>query len=173
MRPPESWVTLECVGLSFLFGVRHIPAVRAAFDHGNRGPSMWIQLMFMDAACEDNLQLLAPVKRTLTSRVDFHIAMAMSIASANKVAPMTRHADWELRHLSHTLCLVSQRLSSSDATSDATLAAVAMIAQYERHEGRHEHGLLHMNGLLQLVNMRGGIGNLLRENIVLAQKLVR
>lgn len=30
-----------------------MPEVRAAFDRGNRSPSMWIQLMFVDAACKE------------------------------------------------------------------------------------------------------------------------
>lgn len=86
---------------------------------------------------------------------------------------MTQDADWEIRHVSHTLSLVNQRLSGTDATCDAILAAVTMMAQYERHQGRHKHGLMHMQGLLRLVNMRGGIHVLLRENVVLAQKIVR
>ena len=99
--------------------------------------------------------------------------MAMSIASVNKASPVNRDAGWEIRHLSHTLCLVNQRLSNTDAACNATLAAVTMMAQYERHQGRHKQGLVHLNGLLRLVNMRGGIRELLRENVVLAQKIVR
>lgn len=109
----------------------------------------------------------------LMRRTDFHIAMAVSIASINKLAPVAGDADREMYHLGHTLCLVNQRLSGTEATCDATLAAVAMMAQYERHQGRHAQGLLHLDGLYRLVNLRGGIRELLRENITLAQKIVR
>lgn len=99
--------------------------------------------------------------------------MAVSIATIKAVSPIEGDADREMCHLSNTLYLVNRRLSSEDAICDASLAVVAMTAQYERHKGRHTQGLVHLNGLHRMVEMRDGIGKILSENIVLGQKLIR
>ena len=104
---------------------------------------------------------------------DFHIAMAISIASINQNATTIMNADREIRHVSQTLQLVNQRLSSTSVIQDETIAAVVMMAQYERHENRHAEGLVHMMGLRRMVKLRGGIRRILCDRVSLGQKIIR
>ena len=104
---------------------------------------------------------------------DFHIAMAVSIASIRTLTTTRGGTYREMCHLSKSMNLVCQRLSNDDAARDPTLAVVVMTAQYERHRGRYSQGFVHLSGLQRMVEMRGGIRFLLSENVVLGQKLIR
>ncbi|KAH8648471.1 hypothetical protein BX600DRAFT_475314 [Xylariales sp. PMI_506] len=72
------------------------------------------------------------------------------------------------KHLHTAVSIINQRLSvSQPAYSIATLAVVAAIALLEKGAGRHEHWRIHMRGLKQLVDQRGGLESLLSEPMVL------
>ncbi|SPO01794.1 uncharacterized protein DNG_04467 [Cephalotrichum gorgonifer] len=99
--------------------------------------------------------------------------MAASMAILNLITSTRNDPDIETHHVSQTLRLVNQRLSSADATSDATIAVVVIIGQYHRHRGQYRDGLVHMNGLKRMVEMRGGISQILRESPMLGSKIIR
>ncbi len=99
--------------------------------------------------------------------------MATSIVSLDNVATEKDDPVLAVRHLTQTCHLVNQRLSQADAVSDASMAVVVMMAQYERHRERYFKGLVHIEGLHQMVEMRGGISPLLRYKPSLGQKIAR
>lgn len=89
-----------------------------------------------------------------------------------------------MKHLSRTFQLVNDKLTANDfsisrsteaqpAESDATMAVVIMMAQYERHQGRWFQGLVHLRGLQRMVELRGGIARLFAESPVVAHKILR
>ena len=98
--------------------------------------------------------------------------MATSII-LNNIATEKEDPMLAVRHLTQTFRLVNQRLSRTDAVSDASMAVVVIIAQYERHRERYLKGLIHLDGLRRMVEMRGGISQLLWYNPSLGQKIIR
>jgi hypothetical protein len=101
---------------------------------------------------------------------DFHCAMAMAIMALNSLTMQPEDPADALRHMAHSLRMVNQRLvSPHEALSDTTLAVVMMLSHYERHQGHLRQGQVHFDGLLRMVELRGGITYLAqtRPNIVL------
>jgi hypothetical protein len=76
-------------------------------------------------------------------------------------------------HLSHTFKLVNKKLSGSEATADTTFAAVVAMTQYSRLSGKHEQGLVHLDGLQRMAAMRGGIRHLAGTHPALTRKIFR
>ena len=77
------------------------------------------------------------------------------------------------RHLAQAFMLVNQRLSQADALSDNSIAVVVMLTHFERLRGRYFKGLVHLDGLCKMVEMRGGIVQLTRDQPSLGQKVTR
>ncbi|KAH7399808.1 fungal-specific transcription factor domain-containing protein [Cadophora sp. MPI-SDFR-AT-0126] len=63
-----------------------------------------------------------------------------------------------LYHGSETFRVISERLRSSNVVfSDATIAAVAMLANKENLNGRYELSKMHKQGLEKMIRLRGGV----------------
>lgn len=99
--------------------------------------------------------------------------MATSLTSLNGTIADREDPELAVRHMTQTLQLVNQRLSRVDAVSDVSIAVVVMIAHYERHQERYSKGLVHLDGLRRMVEMRGGISQLTRDNSSLGRKITR
>lgn len=77
------------------------------------------------------------------------------------------------RHLSHTFRLINQRLSGGDAVTDATIAVVLMLTQYERHDNQHRRAMVHFQGLERMIELRGGLFQVRETMPILALKIMR
>jgi hypothetical protein len=97
----------------------------------------------------------------------------MSAAALNNLVVKPDGTAEAIHHLSQTFQLVNKRLSGKDAISDATIAVVIGMAQFERHQGQYRRGVVHLNGLMQMVELRGGISSLTLHKPTLTQKLFR
>lgn len=97
----------------------------------------------------------------------------MSIAAKNLLTTNSEDSTEGLSHLSDSLRLVNQRLSGGEALSDMTLASVVAMLQYERMCGQYDQGLIHFRGLQQMVELRGGISQLMKDKPELTQKIFR
>ncbi|KEY74804.1 hypothetical protein S7711_06491 [Stachybotrys chartarum IBT 7711] len=138
-----------------LFGrVHYLPELCKAFEPHKGPPSMWFQLALEDEAY-------------------FHVFVAMSAVSFNDVPMEEDDPMLAVRHLNKTFFLTNQRLSRDDAVSNASIAVVVMMAQYERQRERYIKGLNHLDGLQRMVEMRGGISQLARDEPSLCQKILR
>ncbi|KAI8949150.1 hypothetical protein F4801DRAFT_580693 [Xylaria longipes] len=105
----------------------------------------------------------------------FHCVVAMSVAAAVSL-PVTRQETTEaLHHLSRSLRLVNERLAGDRelALSNTTLGAVIVMTQHERLLGYHHHALVHFEGLLRIIDLRGGIVSLILDCPGIAQKALR
>ncbi|CAG9987540.1 unnamed protein product [Clonostachys byssicola] len=99
--------------------------------------------------------------------------MAISITSLNNVMAQGEDPALALQHQGRTVSLINSRLSQANPVSNANLAVVVMIAQYERLRGRFLESLVHLDGLYSMVEMRGGIATLIRDEPSLGQKIAR
>jgi hypothetical protein len=66
--------------------------------------------------------------------------------------------------------MTNERLSGSESCSDKAIAVVTMLAIYQRMHHQQSIGLVHLNGLRRMVELRGGLARLTSENRGLAQK---
>jgi hypothetical protein len=78
-----------------------------------------------------------------------------------------------MRRMSQTFRLVNERLSRNDEVSDATIAVVVAMSHFERHHSRYRRGVVHLEGLLRMVDLRGGISRLTEYKPSLTQKIFR
>lgn len=68
--------------------------------------------------------------------------------------------------------LVNSRLSGENATSDCTIAAVVYLSLYERIQGNFHLGQIHVKGLKNMIDQRGGVARL-AQNSHLIHKIFR
>ncbi|KAH8897939.1 hypothetical protein GQ53DRAFT_818191 [Thozetella sp. PMI_491] len=141
-------------GIAFFCRMHYTPELYKAFAPHQGPPTMWFQLTFQDEAY-------------------FHIVIATTIISLNTITAEKEDPELAVRHVTQALRLVNQRLSQADALSDASMAVVVMMAQYERHLERYFKGLVHLEGIHRMVQMRGGIAELTRSKPTLGQKIAR
>ncbi|KAI0475085.1 hypothetical protein GGR56DRAFT_496566 [Xylariaceae sp. FL0804] len=79
-----------------------------------------------------------------------------------------------LRHASRCMQLVNARLSDSrEALSDPTLAVVVALTLNERAQGAHRSAAVHFRGVQRIIELRGGVAQLVRQAPALAQKVFR
>ena len=69
--------------------------------------------------------------------------------------------------------MVNLKLSGPESVSDSAIAAVVTLAIYQQIHHLHSAGLIHLNGLYRMIQLRGGIARLMKENRALALKLLR
>jgi len=105
--------------------------------------------------------------------VDFHSAVAVSISALNNLVKQQDDPKEAMHHISQALRLVNKKLSGKDAISNTNIAVVLIMAQYERLQNHYRQGLVHLDGLQRMVELRGGISQLKRDKPSLALKIHR
>lgn len=78
-----------------------------------------------------------------------------------------------VHHLCVALRLVNAQLSGRDAASNETMAGVLVLGLYERYHGEYQRGLMHLDGLRRMLDLRGGIRALSTSSPDLARKIFR
>ncbi|RYP50327.1 hypothetical protein DL768_004144 [Monosporascus sp. mg162] len=78
-----------------------------------------------------------------------------------------------LHHISKAYALVNLKLSGPESVSDSAIAAVVTLTIYQQIHQQHSTGLIHLNGLYRMIQLRGGIARLIKENRALALKPLR
>ncbi|KAK3293589.1 uncharacterized protein B0H64DRAFT_327211 [Chaetomium fimeti] len=155
--------------ISFLDGVRHAPELDLALDYSSE-PKMWcLQPLFQDEACK------------LPYCHYFHGAMAVFLAACPGLPalsfspPTPTQGNWDagMRHLSLALRLVNTRLSGKDAASTETMTTVLILGLYERQQGEYHRGLVHLDGMQRMLQMRGGLVEFAKSCPDLARKILR
>ncbi|KAI1422940.1 hypothetical protein F5Y12DRAFT_760081 [Xylaria sp. FL1777] len=115
---------------------------------------MWFQLTFYNEAY-------------------FHCTVAIASACAAFLTEDSYHSPVALRHMSEAYRLVNKTLSSNEPLSDTTIAVVSAINIYDRLYGDPQQAMIHLNGLVGLIRLSGGISELAKRNIVIAEKAFR
>ncbi|OIW27630.1 hypothetical protein CONLIGDRAFT_716076 [Coniochaeta ligniaria NRRL 30616] len=68
-----------------------------------------------------------------------------------------------LHHISQTLAAVNKRLQSNKALSDSTVAIIISLVHQEQMRNREADAKIHFKGLARIVELRGGLGQMLAE----------
>jgi hypothetical protein len=79
----------------------------------------------------------------------------------------------QIRHLCLALRLVNARLSGKDAVTNETLFVVLVLGLYERYQGEFDRGLVHLDGVQRMLDMRGGIRKFAATGPSWARKVFR
>jgi hypothetical protein len=65
-----------------------------------------------------------------------------------------------IQHLSNSLKYVRERLESKEALSDSTMGIVMSLITQEQCRQQHSAARVHMEGLAQMIELRGGLESL-------------
>lgn len=100
--------------------------------------------------------------------------MATAITCLNGMVSEPEGVLQAMHHRSRTYRLVNQKLSSQNALTDLTIAAIVSMAQYEHHQNQYQQGLIHVQGLRRIAQLQGGVLQFLENNSSgLVQKVLR
>ena len=105
--------------------------------------------------------------------LDFHSTLAISASYVNFFERRPGISSKTLYHISQAYALVNLKLSGPESVSDSAIAAVITLAIYQQIHNLYSTGLIHLNGLHRMIQLRGGIGRLMKENRALALKALR
>ena len=103
----------------------------------------------------------------------FHSTMSTALLCLDNLISKPGGKLQAMRHASHTFRLLKQKFHTQSAITDSTIAAVVSMAQYEHHQNQFKQGIVHVQGLWRIAQLRGGISNLIRSPSGLAQKMLR
>ena len=104
---------------------------------------------------------------------DFHCTMAISKSYVDRVDRSSALSSRTLYHITKAYGLVNSKLSSNDFISDKAIAAVVSLAIYQQIHHQYAVGLVHLHGLYRMIELRGGITQLVHENPALSMKPIR
>ncbi|KAF7160795.1 hypothetical protein CNMCM5623_006389 [Aspergillus felis] len=113
------------------------------------------------------------VNYILADEAYFHSTLAISSSYVNfsqrkpAISPKTLH------HISQAYALVNIKLSGPFSVSDSAIAAVVSLAIYQQIHHQPATGLVHLQGLYRMIQLRGGIARLMQEDRALALKPLR
>ena len=107
------------------------------------------------------------------SPLDFHSTLALSASYVDFFERKPGISSKTLYHISQAYALVNLKLSGPEFVSDSAIAAVVTLAIYQQIHHLHSTGLIHLNGLYRMIQLRGGIARLMEVNRALALKVLR
>ncbi len=112
-------------------------------------------------------------RRSNLTPLDFHCTLAISASYVDFFERKPGISSKTLYHISQAYALVNSKLSGPESVSDSAIAAVVTLAIYQQVHHLHSTGLIHLNGLYRMIQLRGGIDRLMKENRALALKPLR
>ena len=105
--------------------------------------------------------------------LDFHSTLAISASYVDFFERKPGISCKTLYHISQAYALVNLKLSGPESVSDSAIAAVVTLAIYQQIHRLHSTCSIHLNGLYRMIQLRGGIARLMKENRALALKALR
>ena len=134
--------------------------------------SIWVNYVLADEACE--LRKRHVHSATLIPYPsDFHGTLAISASYVDFFERKPGISPKTLYYISQAYALVNLKLSGPESVSDSAIAAVITLTIYQQIHHLHSTGLIHLNGLYRMIQLRGGIARLMKENRALALKALR
>lgn len=114
--------------------------------------------------------LLAIVPDNPVAFVDLQATLAYTTSFVDFFRGETQISPKALKHLGKAYALISERLSGPNATSRATIVTVTSMSLYQRLHRLQSIGMVHFQGLLKILALRGGMRRLAKEDRFLALK---
>jgi hypothetical protein len=102
----------------------------------------------------------------------FYSVLAMSEVQANSLSGNQKTSPQTLQHLSHTYRCIRAHLQKQKTPSDATIAAVMSMAIHEDLNGEPARSEVHLDALVRMVELRGGLSKF-ESTTILLQKICR
>ncbi|RFU75816.1 hypothetical protein TARUN_6431 [Trichoderma arundinaceum] len=137
--------------VAFLGSPRFVPSLAKALTQDNARDSMFVRLIFTDQAY-------------------YHCAMAVHLECTQDL-PQARIS--AIRHISRVFRLVNERISNAQQVTNDTMAVVMSLLAYECTTGNYSRGMIHLSGLLRMIETRGGLDCVGSEEPELMQKIYR
>ncbi|KAF1946938.1 hypothetical protein EJ02DRAFT_430485 [Clathrospora elynae] len=106
----------------------------------------------------------------LEDKAYLYCVLAVSSSFSHSLGSTLKPSSEALTHISNAYRLVNERLSGLEACSDKVIAVVTVLAIYHLIHHQQGVGLVHFEGLRQMIKLRGGLRRLSRDNRGLAQK---
>ncbi|KAF6817369.1 hypothetical protein CPLU01_13615 [Colletotrichum plurivorum] len=106
----------------------------------------------------------------LVDEAYFHSTLAVSASYVDFFERKPTTSSKTLHHICQAYSLVNLKLSGPNFISDSAIAAVVTLAIYQQIHQQHSIGLVHLRGLHRMIELRGGIARLMKENRPLALK---
>jgi hypothetical protein len=103
-----------------------------------------------------------------TAYMHTFLAVAASFPKAFGNTP--RVSRLSVEHVSAAYALINTRLSGGDACGNGAIAVVTILTIYHLLHHQLDVGIVHFHGLKRMVELRGGLAQLMKENRCLAQK---
>ncbi|CAO2651712.1 Nn.00g042820.m01.CDS01 [Neocucurbitaria sp. VM-36] len=100
----------------------------------------------------------------------FHCLLAVATFFAGHFGGSPMVYSDSLKHISQAYKLINERLSGPEALSDQAIAVVTMFAVFQRIHHQQANGLVHFEGLRRMIQLRGCLVKVAKENRALAQK---
>ncbi|EED17343.1 conserved hypothetical protein [Talaromyces stipitatus ATCC 10500] len=154
-----------------------IKALKEQLTHPVAFPSAQIhsELTQSESSSEETV---LPIERPIGDDVCYFFTSSQpnlasrSLAKRDCLTQQSSPSRDAIHHLCQTFRLVNKKLSDN-VVPLSTIATILMLAQYERHQSQHYQGLIHLNGLLRLINVRGGVLEVQKEMPIIMQKAFR
>lgn len=99
---------------------------------------------------------------TVVENAVFHCTLCMMEASSDFFLERRQPSQSSLRHVSQAIQLANRRLSGEKALSNKTLYVVLALTLYEQLRGDYQRWNIHLHGLYQLIDLRGGLANVIQ-----------
>lgn len=103
-------------------------------------------------------------------KLDFHCILAIAASFQDVFLGKAKTTPEALKHLSRAYYLINKRLSGPEAISDGTIAVVTTLAVFQRIHQQNSTGMIHLDGLYRMIQLRGGMESISRGNRTLALK---
>ncbi|KAJ4307259.1 hypothetical protein N0V88_000641 [Collariella sp. IMI 366227] len=79
----------------------------------------------------------------------------------------------QVQHIYKALQMVNARLTDANAITEENIGVVLILSLYERYDNQYDRGLVHLDGLRRMIEMRGGIGNWIKSSPETTRKMFR
>ncbi|KAH6647334.1 hypothetical protein BKA67DRAFT_523286 [Truncatella angustata] len=109
----------------------------------------------------------------LADKAYFHCTLAISASYINFLERESRLSLQTFHHISKAYELVNLKLSGPGSISDSAIAAVICLVIYQQIHNQLTVGLIHLQGLYRMIQLRGGVVELMQHNRMLALKALR
>lgn len=133
--------------------------------------TVWVRYVQSDKACES--QPTRRLGRPGLTFTDFHCMLAIAASFINSFCEKPRSSSASLGHLSQAYTLINAKLSGPNAISDSSIAVVTALTIYQRIHQQQSTGMIHFDGLVRMIQLRGGIAKLAQHDRALALKPYR
>ncbi|KAF5494274.1 hypothetical protein CGCS363_v010066 [Colletotrichum siamense] len=107
----------------------------------------------------------------INDKAFFHVSLA-TVATCLDFFQRSEESEQAILHTNQAFNMINERLSGTEALSDTTIGLACMFSVQESVRGDLEKYNVHLKGLYQMIELRGGI-RVFEDNLEVLQKICR